>query len=412
MKTEAAIHQVPLFTSLPAREIKRLARAVQLKDIPAGALLVQEGEKGDRYYILVDGEVEILKALGTPDERLLGVRGPGSIIGEMSLFSEDGRHTASVRAKIPLQLLELNHADLDSLLHRQPRFAYEMMRTISQRLDESEHLTIADLRQKNVELQQAYDDLKAAQAEIIEKEKLEKELEVAREIQLSILPREFPQCPRLDFGARIVPMAAVGGDFYDFIALDDDRFGIAVGDVTDHGVPAALFMALTLTLLRAEAHRTVSPKNVLVEVNRLLLDMNEAGMFVTLIYGILDCKKNIFHYARAGHELPIVMNPRSKWENVDQAVGQPLGLFNEPLIDEQTIDLPSDSLLILYTDGVPNALDKQNQMFGLENFLAAISEKKEQPAQELCFQVLEIMDAFRGEEDPYDDVTLVAIKIS
>ncbi len=408
---EDIIRSVSIFSSLPDEEVERLAETLDLKELPLGTLLLEEDALGDGYYILVDGEVEVIKALGTSDERLLGVRGPGSIIGEMSLFSEAGRHTASVRAKVPLRLLEMNPADLDSLLHRQPRFAYEMIRTISQRLDESEDLTIFDLRQKNIELQQAYDDLKAAQAEIIEKEKLEKELEVARQIQLSILPQEFPQCSRLDFGARIVPMAAVGGDFYDFIAIDDDRFGVAVGDVTDHGVPAALFMALTATLLRVEARRTVSPKDVLTEVNRLLLGMNEAGMFVTLLYGILDCKKNTFHYARAGHELPIVMNPLGKWENVGQTVGQPLGLFDEPLIDEQTLNLPRDSLLVLYTDGVPNALDKQIQMFGLENFLAAISEEKDQPAQELCTQVLKIMDAFRGEEDPYDDVTLVAVKI-
>ena len=406
------IRSVSIFSSLPDEEVEHLAETLDLKEIPQGMLLLEEDALGDGYYILVTGEVEVIKALGTPDERLLGVRGPGSLFGEMSLFSKDGQHTASVRARTVLQLLEMSPEDLDGLLQRQPKFAYEMIRTISRRLDESEDLTVLDLRQKNVELQQAYDDLKAAQAEIIEKEKLEKELEVAREIQQSILPREFPHCPRLDFGARIVPMAAVGGDFYDFITLDDDRFGVAVGDVTDHGVPAALFMTLTATLLRVEAQRPVSPKDVLMGVNRLLLDMNEAGMFVTLLYGILDCKKNTFHYARAGHELPIVMNPKDKWENVGQAVGQPLGLFNEPLIDEQTLDLPSDSLLVLYTDGIPNALNKQNEMFGLENFLAAISGEKNQPAQELCTHVLEAMDAFRGEEDPYDDVTLVAVKIS
>ena len=406
------IRSVSIFSSLPDEEVKHLAETLNLEEILEGTLLLEEDARGDRYYILVDGEVEVLKALGTADERLLGVRGPGSFIGEMSLFSEDSRHTASVRARTALKLLELSPEDLGGLLYRQPKFVYEMMRVISQRLDESENITIQELRQKNIQLTQAYEELKAAQAEIIEKEKLEKELEVAREIQLSILPQEFPQCPSLDFGARIVPMAAVGGDFYDFIVLDDDRFGVAVGDVTDHGVPAALFMALTATLLRVEARRTVSPKDVLTEVNRLLLGMNEAGMFVTLLYGILDCKKNIFHYARAGHELPIVMNPHGKWENVAQAVGQPLGLFDKPLIDEQTIDLPSDSLLVLYTDGVPNALDQQNQRFGLENFLGAISGEKNQPAQELCTQVLEIMDGFRGEKDPYDDVTLVAVQIS
>jgi len=406
------IRSISIFSSLPDEEIEHLAKTLNLEEVPQGTLLLEEDAQGDRYYILIDGEVEVLKALGTADERLLGVRGPGSFIGEMSLFSEDSRHTASVRARTTLQLLEMSPEDLGGLLFRQPKFVYEMMRVISQRLDKSENITIQELRQKNIQLTKAYEELKAAQAEIIEKEKLEKELEVARDIQLSILPREFPQCPRLDFGACIVPMAAVGGDFYDFIALDDDRFGIAVGDVTDHGVPAALFMALTATLLRVETKRTKSPKGVLEEVNRLLLDMNEAGMFVTLLYGILDCKKNTFHYARAGHELPIIMNPRGKWENVDQEVGQPLGLFNEPLIDEQTLDLPSGSLLVLYTDGVPNALGKQNQMFGLQNFLAAIKGEKKQPAQELCTQVLEIMDAFRGGEDPYDDVTLVAVKIS
>ena len=405
------IRSVSIFSSLPDEEVERLAKTLNLKEIPQGTLLVEEDTPGVRYYILVDGEVEVVKALGTPDERLLGVRGPGSFIGEMSLFSEDSRHTASVRARTALQLLEMSPDDLGGLLFRQPKFVYEMMRVISQRLDESENITIQELRQKNIQLTQAYEELKAAQEQIIEKERLEQELEVARDIQQSILPREFPLCPRLDFGACIVPMAAVGGDFYDFIALDDDRFGIAVGDVTDHGVPAALFMALTATLLRVEAQRPVSPKDVLMEVNRLLLNMNEAGMFVTLLYGILDCKENTFHYARAGHELPIVMNPKGKWKNVGQAVGQPLGLFDEPLIDEQTLDLPSDSLLVLYTDGVPNAMDKQNQRFGLENFLAAIAGDKNQPAQKLCTQVLENMDAFRGEEAPYDDVTLVAVKI-
>ncbi|MCK5054991.1 MAG: SpoIIE family protein phosphatase [Anaerolineales bacterium] len=406
------LRSISIFSSLPDEEFEHLAETLDLEEIPQGTLLLEEDALGDRYFILLDGEVEVLKALGTADERLLGVRGPGSFIGEMSLFSEDSRHTASVRARTALQLLEMSPEDLGGLLYRQPKFVYEMMRVISQRLDESENITIQELRHKNIQLTQAYEELKAAQEQIIEKERLEQELEVARDIQQSILPQEFPQCPKLDFGACIVPMAAVGGDFYDFIALDDDRYAVAVGDVTDHGVPAALFMTLTATLLRVEAQRTGSPKNVLEEVNRLLLDMNEAGMFVTLIYGILDCKKNTFQYARAGHELPIVMNPRGKWDNVGQAVGQPLGLFSEPLIDEQTLDLPSDSLLILYTDGVPNALDNQNQMFGLESFLTAISEEKAQPAQELCIQVLKTMDSFRAGEDPYDDVTLVAVKIS
>lgn len=131
------------------------------------------------------------------------------------------------------------YADLDALLHRQPSFSYEMIRTISRRLDESENLTIHDLRQKNEERTKAYAELQAAQEQIIEKEKLEKELEVARDIQLSILPSELPQFPDCDLGASVVPMTTVRGDFYDFISLEGESLGIAVGDVTEHGIPTA-----------------------------------------------------------------------------------------------------------------------------------------------------------------------------
>ena len=251
------IRSISIFSSLPDEEVEHLAETLDLKEIPQGTLLLEEDALGDRYYILVDGEVEVLKALGTADERLLGVRRPGSFIGEMSLFSEDSRHTASVRARTALQLLEMSPEDLGGLLNRQPKFVYEMMRVISQRLDESENITIQELRQKNIELTQAYEELKAAQVEIIEKEKLEKELEVARDIQLSILPREFPQCPRLDFGACIVPMAAVGGDFYDFIAVNPEQFVLVVGDVVGHGVRASLMMAQIMGFLRTDAsHRS------------------------------------------------------------------------------------------------------------------------------------------------------------
>lgn len=409
--SDEIVRGVELFSSLPDSEVAFVANTLRLREINSDTLLLEEGQEGDRYFILVEGEVEIIKAFGTPDERLLAVRKAGSFIGEMSLLSEEGRHTASVRTRTPVQLLEMSHKDLNTLLHRQPDFAYQMMRRISRRLSESENLTINDLREKNLELTKAYQELKDAHDQIIEKEKMERELEVAREIQLSILPREFPPSSDLDFGACITPMTAVGGDFYDIIALDEERFGIAMGDVSDHGVPAALFMALMATLLRVEASRTTSPMEVMEAVNRHLLKMNEAGMFVTLLYGVLNPSKKTFRYARAGHELPIILDPRGKRLELERSSGQPLGLFPEPLLDEQTLELSKGSVLILYTDGLPDTSDAQGQVYGTQKLQDIVSSGLKSSAQEMCDQIWTSLREHQGETDPHDDVTLVVVKL-
>ena len=206
----ALIRKVPLFASLRGTETQFLAEILRGVEIPAGALLFREGEPGASFDILVDGQVEVIKALGTPDERLLAVRGPGDFFGEMSLLDPDGLRTASVRARTPVCLLEMARPDFDALLQHRPALAYEIMRVLSLRLRESDNATIADLREKNRELSQAYAELKAAQAQIIEKEKLEQELRMAHRIQQSILPGKLPRLAGYDFGALMMPARSVG----------------------------------------------------------------------------------------------------------------------------------------------------------------------------------------------------------
>ena len=302
------IVQVPFFAALPSDEIDHLAVSLRSCELPAGTLVFQEDRPADKFFIMLDGQVEIIKALGTGDERTLGLRGPGSFLGEMSLLSGAQRYTASVRASTNLQLLEMTRGDFDALLHRQPDLAYGLLKVMSARLNESENLTIRDLQEKNRQLAQAYEELQAAQAQLIEKEKLEAELRIARDLQRNILPRLKPQLAGLDFGMLIEPMTSVGGDFFDFIELDQERVGLVVGDVSDHGVPAAIFMALTYSLLRAEAFRASSPGEALQAVNRQLLDMNPSGMFVTVLYGVLNRTTHDFQFARAGHDLPLILN--------------------------------------------------------------------------------------------------------
>ncbi|MBI4769928.1 MAG: SpoIIE family protein phosphatase [Chloroflexi bacterium] len=408
---EQLLGRIPLLAALPDSEIQNLAASLRPCAFPAGALLFHEGKAEDHFYILLEGRVEILKALDTPDERLLGVRDPVEFIGEMSLFNRDGRHTASVRAVTPLQMLEMARADFDALLHRQPALAYDVVRTLSTRLHASEDLTIRDLQCKNRQLAEAYEQLQAAQAQLVEKEKLERELAIARAIQESILPPALPHVPGFDFGARLLPARAVGGDFYDLIPLGGDRLGIVVGDVSDKGVPAALFMALTYSLVRAEAARAGSPCEALLTVNRHLLNMNTAGMFVTILYGVLNYATCEFHYARAGHPPPLVLDGRGQAVAIGRSRGQPLGPFAHPELDEQCLRLPVGGTALLYTDGVTEAVDAAEDLFGLERIHAVLSASQEVSAQATCDRVWNALEAFSGPVARHDDVTLVCIKV-
>ena len=407
----AALRQVPLFASLPAGEIDLLAETLQPVALPMGGLLFEEGARDGRCFIVLEGEVDIIKSLGTPDERLLATRGRGSSLGEMSLFSQDHRRTASVRARSAAELLEMRREDLDGLLRRHPELAYSMLGTLSQRLEQSENHTVADLREKNRLLQLAYDELKTAQAQIIEKEKLERELEVARQIQLSILPRSLPQNGRFEFGARMIPMSAVGGDFYDVLQLENGSLAVAVGDVTGHGVPAALLMALTVTLLRAEARRIESPSEVLLAVNRELMQVNDTGYFVTALYGILDDSDGKFHYARAGHSVPLLLDAGRQPVEVGHGVGHPLGLFEEMLVDEASLDLVPGSLLLLYTDGVTEAVDAQGEFFGDERLLAALQSSNGVGPDQTCEAIWSALQAYQSGASQEDDVTLLAVGV-
>jgi len=407
----ALIKSVPLFASLSGTEIQFLAEILRGVEIQAGSLLFREDEPGASFDILVDGRVEVIKALDTPDERLLAVRGPGDFFGEMSLLDPDGLHTASVRARTPARLLEMSRTDFDSVLQHCPTLALGMMRGLSLRLRESDNTTIADLRTKNRALAQAYAELQAAQAQIVEKEKLEQELRTARRIQESILPSKLPRLPGYDFGALIMPARSVGGDLYDFIPLGKGRLGIAVGDVSDKGVPAAIFMALTRSLLRAEATRGASARRALERVNRLLLDMNNEGMFVTLLYGILDAQQGTFAYARAGHELPLLFGPDGSARLVECGRGAPLGLFDNVALDEQVVPVSRGSSFLLYTDGATDITGPEGVLFGLDRLQAlAQGALGGRTAQALCDEIWRGLTAFQGSSSQDDDVALVAIR--
>jgi serine phosphatase RsbU (regulator of sigma subunit) len=372
---------------------------------------MREGESLDYLYLVVEGQVEIVKSLGTPDERILGVRGAGTLLGEMSLFNSDNKHTASVYTLGELEVLQMSRAQFEALIQRFPTLVYSLLRQMSQRLSQSENVTILDMREKNRQLTLAYQELQLAQAQLVEKERLEREMELARQIQRSILPASLPQESNYDFGAVILPARAVGGDFYDMIELGDNRLGIVLGDVSDKGVPAALIMSMTQTLVRVEAGRNLPPIQVVANVNQHLLRFCRARMFVTLLYGILDCTSGSFHYVRAGHPPPIMRTRQSGLPRpLDFTLGQLLGILDDPVFDEQRVILPPGGSVVIYSDGVTEATNAQNQPLGEQGLVEHLAALGGASAQETCTRVYEAVMSYTGPVPQQDDITLICIQ--
>jgi serine phosphatase RsbU (regulator of sigma subunit) len=260
-------------------------------------------------------------------------------------------------------------------------------------------------------LQDKVQQLEAAQAELVQKERLERELELARQVQQSVLPRVFPLSPGYAFGARNEPARHVGGDFYDVIPLDRERFAIAIGDVSDKGMAAALYMAQTHSLLLAEARRETVPGTVLGNVHRLLQDLGRSGMYVTVFLGIIDGPARRLTYARAGHDRPLLLR-----DGEVQALpgdGTVLGFpgMDELYLSEEEMDLNAGDRLVLYTDGLTDIQAPDERSFGVERLRELIRAKGHLPADKLCAAVFGDLAAFQGVAEQYDDMTILVLEV-
>jgi len=225
-----------------------------------------------------------------------------------------------------------------------------------------------------------------------------------------MLPGSTPRLEGYEFSARMIPAKSVGGDFFDFIPLADDQIAIAVGDVSDKGVPAALFMAMVRSLLHAEAHPGHSPKKVLQRVNRHLMDMNDKEMFVTILFGILNRRTHRFLFVRAGHESPIFFDGRGSAKPLPRAKGQALGIFDPVALEEQSIELTANSILLLYSDGITDANDCQNERFGLKGIRLALGQMPGLSAELVCDGLINAVTRHQGDGLQYDDMTVIVVR--
>jgi serine phosphatase RsbU (regulator of sigma subunit) len=244
-------------------------------------------------------------------------------------------------------------------------------------------------------------------AELQARERMEQELQVAQLIQRQFLPRELPRFAGWRIAAHYQPAKAVGGDFYDFIELPDGRVGLVCGDVTGKGVPAALVMATTHSILRGDAPQLVAPGEVLRRANQLLLDDIPPQMFVTCLYGVLDPATGRLRYANAGHNPPYVHTGGGVVEL--RATGMPLGLLPDMTYEEKEATLGPGDTLLLHSDGLAEAHNPQRQMFGFPRLAALVAGCR--GGQELIDRLLGELEGFTGPGwEQEDDITLVAVQ--
>jgi serine phosphatase RsbU (regulator of sigma subunit)/anti-sigma regulatory factor (Ser/Thr protein kinase) len=247
------------------------------------------------------------------------------------------------------------------------------------------------------------------EAEAVTRQRFEQELEVARLIQQNFLPKELPDLPGWQVAAYYRPAREVGGDFYDVIPLSDGRVAFVVGDVTDKGVPAALVMSATRSVLRASAQRLIEPGIVLERVNEHLCPDMPAKMFVTCLYGVLDPATGLLRFANAGHDLPYVKTADGVVEL--RARGMPLGLMPGMAYEEKEAVLQPGESVLLHSDGVVEAHDPERDMFGFPRLKETVADAP--GGQALIDRVLADLDAFTGPgAEQEDDITMVTLERS
>jgi len=307
--------------------------------------------------------------------------------------------------------------DFEGLLARQPQLFTEVIHVLSDRLTRTNFDAYNDLLAKNQELQKAYDDLKKAQQLLIEKEKIEKELLIAREIQMSFLRGDFQSFSErceFDLYASVEPAKEVGGDLYDFFLLDDDHLFFYVGDVSDKGVPAALFMAVTITLMKRIAREMGpgDPAGILTEVNKALALTNEKFLFVTLCCAIINLRTGETVYSNAGHNPPVVIRPQGETDWLPLPDGLVLGIMAQAVYLNKSIQLNDGDQLLFYTDGVTEAKNAERQLYSDERLLALAGTLQTATPKEVVDQVVADVKAHSQKFPQSDDITVLSVKLT
>ena len=238
---------------------------------------------------------------------------------------------------------------------------------------------------------------------------LENELGVARRMQASILPAQFPKRNSFDVHANMQPARQVGGDFYDVLGLERGHLGLAIADVSGKGVPAGLFMMSSRTLLKGAAINSTDPAQVLRTVNNVLSDDNSEMMFVTVLYAVYDPRTRAYTYANGGHDSPLVVHADGSAKLLPHTGGVALGVLPDVQYESHTVTLQEGDTVLLYTDGVTEAQGPGGEQFGMERLREVFRERTPTSAEEATGRIFQSVWKFAGQVPQFDDVTCLAL---
>jgi serine phosphatase RsbU (regulator of sigma subunit) len=342
-----------------------------------------------------------------PDDPILAYLTSVSGVVEVERLDLDSPAVRAMKAaEVKLVVPLVSQGELIGLLNLGPRLSQQEYSADDRKL-------LSDLSTQTAPAVRVAQLVRQQQQEAQERERIEQELRIARLIQQTLLPKTLPELPGYDVAAYYQPAREVGGDFYDFLELEDGRFGVVVGDVTDKGIPAALVMATTRTMLRASAQRLFPPGEVLQRANDALVTDIPPNMFITCLYAILDVESGRLLYANAGHDLPYRRRAgRSEGADELRARGMPLGLMAGMEYEEKEIVLERGESVLFYSDGLVEAHDTQREMFGFPRLQGLVGTHRSGGSSLIGFLLSEL-SRFTGEDwEQEDDITLVTLERS
>jgi sigma-B regulation protein RsbU (phosphoserine phosphatase) len=276
----------------------------------------------------------------------------------------------------------------------------------------SDMFTSGDLRLLTAVASQAAISLYNIQLikEVRDAERVKREMEIAQQIQMGLLPAEPPVIPGVELAGRCLPATQVGGDYYDFFLSSDNKVGLVIADVSGHNIGAALMMAVARSTLRSEVLTQKSPAKILKNTNLVLYeDLTHAELFITMFYAEYDTQTGVLRYSNGGHNHPIVL--REGIYSFLDTDGMLIGMLESVDFEEKIIHLQQNDFVIFYTDGVVEAVNEQGEMFKVDRLCRVIENNCQSNAQQLLSKIYEELDRYSGNTLRSDDITAVVLKI-
>ncbi len=379
------LQKTELFSELPETELKSICQIANEVAYPADATLFEEGDEGDSLYLIVNGEVSIIKA-GT---EVLFFNEKGYCLGEIALIDNKPR-SATVKTVKSTQLLRITRHDFYNAMMREPRIGSGMFRVLNDKI------------RRDLEIQ-----MSAIRKEIAQEESMR----LAAEVQQSLLPNQEISHPCVSSAGYCQPANSVGGDYYDYLRLADNSIAIFLGDVMGHGYHSAMVAAMTKSCLQTQIPFDASVPEVMKAITRVIED-SQTFIYMTCCYLIIH-PDNRFEFANAGHPQMLLYRGDSGDPLELESSFMPLGFpkFDEPEQYYSTeVEWHSGDLLVLYSDGITEAFNPDAEMYGLERFKALIAEKRHLSPMEIKADILSDLQAYQQDESTNDDITLVVAK--